>query len=102
VVVHARQLAHQHSQTYASGQGQEAQAVADHGKRVQAQWVACLPDAEAAIAAYEGQGPGRRGRRPHPWRYPVVRYRLVAETHCTRRARRGRPAKPEPPPLESG
>src|SRR5215470_17790036 len=102
VVVHSSQLAHQQSQTYASGQGKEAQAVADHGKRVQAQWFACLPDAAAAIAAYEGQGPGRRGRRPHPWRYHVVRYRVVAETRCTRRTRRGRPAKTEPPPLESG
>jgi transposase len=102
VVVHSRQLAHQQTQTYASGQGKEAQAVADHVNRVQAQWCACLPDAEAAMAAYEGQGPGRRGRRPHPWRYHVVRYRMVAETRRTRRARRGRPAKTEPPPLESG
>jgi transposase len=102
VVVHSSQLAHQQTQTYASGQGKEAQAVADHVKRVQAQWFAGLPDAEAAMAAYEGQGPGRRGRRPHPWRYHVVRYRVVAETRRTRRARRGRPAKTEPPPLESG
>jgi transposase len=32
----------------------------------------------------------------------VVRYRLVADTRRTRRARRGRPAKTAPPPLESG
>jgi len=102
VVVHSSQLAHQQTQTYASGHGKEAQAVADHVKRVQAQWFACLPDAEAAMTAYEGQGPGRRGRRPPPWRYHVVRYRVVAETRRTRRARRGRPAKTEPPPLESG
>ena len=73
VVVHARQLAYQQTQTYASGQGKEAQGVADHVQRVQAQWCACLPDAAAAMAAYEGQGPGRRGRRPHPWRYHSVR-----------------------------
>jgi transposase len=102
VVVRSSQLAHQQTQTYASGQGKEAEAVADHVKRVQAQWCACLPDAEAAIAVYEGRGPGRRGRHPRPWRYHTARYRLVAETRCMRRARRGRPAKTEPPPMESG
>lgn len=102
VVVHSSQLAHQQTQTYAAAQEKEAEAVADHVTRVQAQWFACLPDAEAAITAYEGRGPGRRGRRPRPWRYHVVRYRIVAETRPTRRARRGRPAKTEPPPLESG
>jgi hypothetical protein len=102
VVVHSSQLAHQQTQTYASGQGKEAEVVADHVKRVQAQWFACLPDAEAAIAAYEGRGPGQRGRRPRPWRYHMVRYRIVAESRPTRRPRRGRPAKTEPPPMESG
>src|SRR5262249_56849783 len=80
----------------------EAEAVADHVKRVQAQWCACLPDAEAAIAAYEGRGPGRRGRQPQAWRYHGVRYRVVADTRRTRRARRGRPAKTDPPPTEAG
>jgi hypothetical protein len=42
--------------------------VADHIKRGQAQWLACRTDAEAAIAASEGRGQGRRGRRPRPWR----------------------------------
>src|SRR4029434_9643425 len=79
VVVHSSQLAHQQTQTYASGQGKEAEVVADRVERVQAQWFACLPDAEAAIAAYEGRGPGQRGRRPRPWRYHTVRYRLVVE-----------------------
>jgi transposase len=102
VVVHASQLAHQQSQTYASGQDKEAEVVADHVKRVQAQWFACLPDAEAALAVYEGRGPGRRGRHPRPWRYHTVRYRLVAETRRTRRAQRGRPAQTEPPPREAG
>jgi transposase len=102
VVVHSSQLAHQQTQTYAVAQEKEAEAVADHVKRVQAQWFACLPDAEAAIVEYEGRGPGRRGRRPRPWRYHVVRYRIVAETRHTRRARRGRPAKTDPPPIESG
>jgi transposase len=102
VVVHSSQLAHQQTQTYASGQGKEAEAVADHVKRVQAQWFACLPDAEAAITVYEGRGPGRRGRPARPGRYHTVRYRIVAATRRTRRARRGRPAKTEPPPLEAG
>ena len=102
VIVHSSQLAHQQTQTYTSGQGKEAAAVADHVNRVQAQWFACLPDAEAAVAAYEGRGLGRRGRHPRPWRYHTVRYRIVAETRRTRRTRRGRPAKTEPPPLEAG
>ena len=50
VVVHASQLAHQQTQTYGSGQAKEAEAVADHVTRVQARWLACLPDAEAAVA----------------------------------------------------
>ena len=100
VVVHSSQLAQQQTQTYAAAQVKEAEAVADHIKRVQARWFACLPDAEAALAEYEGQG--RRGRRPRPWRYHAVRYRSVADTRRTRRARRGRPAKMDPPPLESG
>jgi len=102
VVVHSRQLAQQQAQTYASAQGKEAEAVADHATRVQAQWLACLPDAAAALAVYEGREQGRRGRRPRPWRYHAVRYRIVAETRRMRRARRGRPAKTDPPPIESG
>jgi transposase len=102
VVVHSSQLAQQQTQTYAAAQEKEAEAVADHVQQVQARWFACLPDAETALAVYAGQGPGRRGRRPRPWRYHTVRYRIVADTRRTRRARRGRPAKMDPPPLESG
>ena len=50
VVVRSSQLAHQQTQTYGSGQAKEAEAVADHVTRVQARWLACLPDAEAAVA----------------------------------------------------
>ena len=71
-------------------------------RHVHARWFACLPDAEAAIAEYVGQGPGRRGRRPRRWRYHAVRYRIVADTRRTRWPRRGRPAQTDPPPLESG
>jgi transposase len=102
VVVHSSQLAQQQTHTYASAQEKEAQAVADHRQRVQARWFACVPAAAAAIAEYEGRGQGRRGRRPRPWRYHTVCYRIVAETRRTHRARRGRPAKTEPPPTESG
>jgi hypothetical protein len=102
VVVHASQLAQQHAQTYASAQEKAAEAVADHVRQVQAQWLACRPDAEAAIAAYKGRGPGRRGRRPRPWRYHTLHYSLVAASRRTRRTRRGRPAKTDPPPTESG
>jgi transposase len=102
VVVQSSQLAQQQTHTYASAQEKEAQAVADHKQRVQARWFACIPDADAAIFEYEGRGQGRRGRRPRPWRYHTVRYRIVAETRRTRHARRGRPTKTEPPPTESG
>jgi transposase len=102
VVVHSSQLAQQQTQIYAAAQEKEAAALADHVRHVHARWFACLPDAEAASAEYEGQGPGHRGRRPRPWRYHAVRYRIVADTRRTRRPRRGRPAKTAPPPLESG
>ena len=102
VVVHSSQLAQQHAQSYAAAQAKEAEAVTAHGRQVHARWCACQPDAEAAIAEYEGRGQGRRGRRSRPWRYHTVRYGLVAENRRTRRARRGRPAKRDPAPTESG
>ena len=55
VVVHSSQRAQQQAQTYASAQGKEAEALTDYAKRAQAQWFACLPDAEAALAAYEAK-----------------------------------------------
>src|SRR5262245_9959379 len=102
VIVHSSQLAQQQTSTYAVAQEKEAQAVADHRQRVQARWFVCRPDAEAAIAEYEGRGQGRRGRRPRPWRYHTVGYPVVAETRRPRRARRGRPAKTDLPPTEGG
>jgi transposase len=102
VVVHSSQLAQQHAQTYAGAQAKETEVIADHVRQVQAQWFACRPDAEAAIAAYEGQGPGHRGRRPRPWRYHTLCYGIVAASRHTRRTRRGRPAKTDPLPTESG
>jgi hypothetical protein len=102
VVVHASQLAQQQTQSSAAAQVQEAAAVADHARQVHARWFACLPEAEAAMAEYEGQGLGHRGHRPRLWRYPAVRYHSVAAPRRTRRTRRGRPAKLDPPPMESG
>jgi transposase len=102
VVVHSSQLVHQQTQTYAAAQTKEAEAVADHVQHVHARWFACEADAVAAIAEYEHRGPGRRGRRPQAWRYHMVRYRVVADTRPARRARRGRPAKTDPPPRETG
>jgi hypothetical protein len=90
------------TQTYAAAQEQEAGAVADYVRQVHTRWFACEAAAAAASAEYEHRGPGRRGRRPQAWRYHVVRYHVVADTRRTRRARRGRPAKTDPPPTESG
>jgi transposase len=102
VVVHSSQLAQQQSHTYVVAQEKEAKAVAAHVQRVHAQWFACEADATAAMAEYEGRGPGRRGRRPRPWRYHTVHYHIGAATRRTRRARRGRPAKTDPLPPETG
>jgi hypothetical protein len=99
VVVHSSQLAQQQPQTYAAAPVKEAEAVADHVRQVHARWFACLLDAETALAVYACQGPGCRGRHPRPWRYHTVRDRLMADTHRTRRARQGRPAKMDPPLL---
>ena len=101
VVVHSSQLAQQQTQAYTAAQAKEAEAVMAHVKQVQARWFACEADAEAAIAEYAGRSQGRRGRPPRHWRYHVVRYRVVADTRRTRRARRGRPAKTDPPPTEA-
>lgn len=102
VVVHASQLAQPHAPSYAAAHAKEAAAVAAHVQHVQARWFACEAEAVAAIAEYEGQEQGRRGRRPRPWRSHTIRYSLVADTRRTRRARRGRPAQMAPPAPEAG
>jgi transposase len=102
VVVHASQLAQQQTQAYSAAPAKEAEALVAHIAHVQARWCACEADAEAAVAEYEHRGLGRRGRRPQTWRYHAVRYRVVADTRPTRRARPGRPAKTDPPPTEAG
>ena len=102
VVVHSSQLAQQQAQSYAAAQAKEAEAIVAHMKHVQARWFACETDAAAAIAEYEHRGPGQHGRRPQAWRYHALCYRVVADTRRTRRARRGRPTKTDPPPMEAG
>jgi transposase len=102
VGVHARQLAQQQTQTSASAQVKEAEAITDPIKRMPARPFACLAEAAAAMAEYAGRGQGRRGRRPRPWRSHAGHSRIVATTRRMRRARRGRPAKTDPPPTEPG
>lgn len=102
VVGHSSQLARQQTPAYPAAPAQEAATVTTHVKYVQARWCACEADAAAAITESEGRGQGHRGRRPRPWRDHAVRYRVVAETRRTRRARRGRPTKRESPPTEAG
>src|SRR2546430_9899338 len=93
VVVHASQLAQQQAQSSAAAQAKETEAVAAHVRQVHARWFACLPDAEAAVAVYEGRGPGHRGPRPRPSPYHAVRYGIIADTRPALRARRGQPTK---------
>src|SRR5215468_8841528 len=100
LVVHSSQLAHQAAVAYAAAQAKEAERVAAHVQHVEAQWFACAADAEAAIAEYEGRGQGRRGRKPRPWRYHGLHYRVEAVNVPQKRARRGRPPKAEAPQVE--
>jgi transposase len=97
LVVHSSQLAHQAAGAYAAAQAKEATRVAEHVQRVEARWFACVADAEAAIAEYEGRGQGRRGRKPQPWRYHALCYRVEAVTQRQKRTQRGRPPKAELP-----
>ena len=64
---------------------------------MEARWFACAADAEAASAEYEGRGQGQRGRKPRPWRYHVLHYRVDAVTQRQKRTQRGRPPKTELP-----
>src|SRR5262245_16716147 len=101
LVVHSSQLAAQAAVTYTAAQAKEAARVAEHIERMEARWFACAADAEAAIAEYEGRGQGRRGRKPRPWRYHVLHYRVEAVNVPQKRPRRGRPPKAEAPQVEA-
>jgi transposase len=100
LVIHSSQLASQAAEAYAAAQAKEAAHVAEHIQRVEARWFACVADAEAAIAEYEGRGQGRRGRKPRPWRYHALHYRVEAVSVPQKRTRRGRPPKTEVPQSE--
>jgi transposase len=100
LVVHSSQLAHQTAVAYAAAQAKEAARIAEHVQHVEARWFACAADAEEAIADYEGRGQGRRGRKPHPWRYHALLYRVEAVSLPKKRTRRGRPPKTEEPEVE--
>jgi transposase len=97
LVVHSSQLASQAAEAYTAAQAKEAERVAAHRQHVEARWFACAADAEAAIAEYEGRGQGRRGRKPQPWQYHALRYRVEAVTQRQKRTQRGRPPKTELP-----
>ena len=100
VVMHSSSLAQQETKAAATAHAKEADQVAAHIKHVTAQHYACAADAEAAIAMYEGHAPGRRGRRPRPWRSHTLRYRVEAFSQRQKRSGRGRPAKAELPQME--
>jgi hypothetical protein len=72
VVVHASALAQQETTAAATAHAKEAERVAAPIKHVPVQQYACAADAEAVIAVYAGRAPGRRGRRPRPWRSPTL------------------------------
>jgi hypothetical protein len=97
LVVHSSQLASQAAGADAAAQTQEAERVAAHVQRVEARWFACVAEAEAALAEYDGRGQGRRGRQPRPWRYHALHYRVEAVTQRQKRTQRGRPPKTERP-----
>ena len=69
-------------------------------KRVTAQRYARAADAETAMTGYEGRAPGRRWRRPRPWRYHTLRYRVEACSQRQKRRQRGHPAQAEQPQWE--
>ena len=100
LVVHSSQLAQQAAVAYTASQAKEAERIAEHIQRVEARWFACGADAEAAITDYAGRGQGRRGRKPHPWRYHTLHYRVEAVSVPQKRTRRGRPPKTEVPQSE--
>jgi transposase len=100
LVVHSSQLAPQAAVAYAAAQAKEAARIAEHVQHVEARWFACAADAAEAMADYEGRGQGRRGRKPHPWRYHALHYRVEAVNSPKKRTRRGRPPKAEGSQIE--
>ena len=100
LVVHSSQLAHQAAVAYAAAQAKEAERVAEHVQRVEARWFACAADAEAAIAEYEGRGPGTAGPQAAPLALPCPPLSCRSGQCPQKRTRRGRPPKAEAPQVE--
>jgi transposase len=101
VAVYSTQLAQRHAEAYTTQQQKEAKSLATHIAQVEARQFACQADAQGAIAAYEGRGPGRRGRPATPWRYHEVRYEVTSHRQRQKRTQRGRPRKGEKPQEET-
>jgi len=78
------------AEAYTVAQAKEAECVAEPMQRMEASWFACTADVEAAIAEYERRGQGRHGRKPQPWRYHALRYRLEVVTQQQKRTQRDR------------
>jgi len=99
MVIHSSALAQQETHAAATAHTKEAERVAAYIKQVTAQQYACAADAEDAIAVYEGRAPGRRGRRPRPWRSHNLSYRVEPFMQRIKRMQRGRPTKTDPSPM---
>jgi len=99
--VHARQVAHQAAAADAAAQAQEAARVAAHVQPGAARGFACVTDAEAALAASDGRGQGRCGRKPRPGRSHGLHSRGEAVSSPQKRSRRGRPPQADAPQVEA-
>ena len=97
VVVHSSPWAHQAAVAYAAAPAKEAARVTEPVQHVEAPGCACAAAAEAAMAAYDGRGQGRRGRKPRPWRYHGLHSRVEAVHVPKKRTRRGRPPQAAAP-----
>ena len=93
VAVYSTPLAQRHAEAHATQQLKEAKSLATHMAQVQSRQFACQADAEGAIAASEGRGPGRRGRPAAPWRYHDVRYEVASHRQRQKRTQRVGPVK---------
>ena len=100
LVGHSSSLAPQETKAAGTAHTKAAGQVDAHLQRVAAQPDACAAAAEAAMAIYAGRAPGRRGRRPRPWRSHGLRSHVEACSQRTQRPGRGRPAKAAPAPME--
>src|SRR5687768_228241 len=73
---HSSQWASQAAGAYAAAPTKAAERVAEHVQRVAGRRLACVANAAAALAEDDGRGQGWRGRKPRPWRYHALCYRV--------------------------